>query len=712
MNMTDYTYIDTAEVAKLIRGDLKAKFSAQKFSVKSSRYAGGSSIDVSWQDGPTAGMVDAVIKHYAGASFDSMIDLKTSHTSIHDGKPVRFGSDYVFSSRDYSVNAFTAAVKAEIEYWGVSEAVEIKTTSSGSPYIQDLRVSNANEWLQVLVMRRLYETDLTNGWQDVRAIEAERDAEPTRNLAWNDFDYNWREDTNVYPFEYNPGRIAYVCAVCGLEVTQNIVHQDSRQFHESCFDRTEAYRQKVAARYERLLQRAEKLEAEANAGHEQAHQMASYIPFGQPILVGHHSEKSDRRYRDRIHRTFERSFESYKKAERLKERANAARKNRAISSDDPEAVIKLLEKLERLQTYQAEIVRINAVVRQVVHKPRETAAQKEARRLAHVEAMNSSNQTQALNALHRAEREEEDKRVANYPSLAPELAKQAGISETLAAKLLTPDFAGRIGIPDFEVKNNGAEIRRIKERIEMLRKQATQATQGNTEIEYTGNITLTLNREDNRVQISFPGKPAESVRKLLRSYGFVWSPSNLAWQRQLNQTAEWNAKTVLENIGATPIVQEQSAAVEVIAAVDALTASDFDYTWQGDTNVYPFEFRQPVVIKIESPVQRFTIVPMNQGGTGVKILKLLNGRFEHCWSCLDGKSVYENYEKAREHISQNYANAVIFGAAPEPEEEAEPVQQATPTAPQSTRLLRHRIRANRAARANMRITKRNGKPMY
>jgi Domain of unknown function (DUF3560) len=29
--------------------------------------------------------------------------------------------------------------------------------------------------------------------------------------------------------------------------------------------------------------------------------MASVIPFGQPILVGHYSEKSDRRHRSRIH---------------------------------------------------------------------------------------------------------------------------------------------------------------------------------------------------------------------------------------------------------------------------------------------------------------------------------------------------------------------------------------------------------------------------
>jgi hypothetical protein len=36
--------------------------------------------------------------------------------------------------------------------------------------------------------------------------------------------------------------------------------------------------------------------------YDDAHRMADAIPFGQPILDGHHSEGRDRRYRDRIHR--------------------------------------------------------------------------------------------------------------------------------------------------------------------------------------------------------------------------------------------------------------------------------------------------------------------------------------------------------------------------------------------------------------------------
>jgi len=105
------THIDTAEVAKIIRKELKA-FPATKFSVRSSRYAGGSSIDVNWTDGPTEESVKAKIGKFQGATFDGMIDLKSYHDSIHEGQTVSFGNDFLFTRREYSV-AFLSAVAAD-----------------------------------------------------------------------------------------------------------------------------------------------------------------------------------------------------------------------------------------------------------------------------------------------------------------------------------------------------------------------------------------------------------------------------------------------------------------------------------------------------------------------------------------------------------------------------------------------------------------------
>lgn len=87
-------YLSTAEVAKVIREDLKRAFPGQKFSVTSSHFSGGSAIDVQWTDGPAYDEVHDLVSHYANRGFDSMIDLAYTirHARLPDGRIVRIGS--------------------------------------------------------------------------------------------------------------------------------------------------------------------------------------------------------------------------------------------------------------------------------------------------------------------------------------------------------------------------------------------------------------------------------------------------------------------------------------------------------------------------------------------------------------------------------------------------------------------------------------------
>ena len=43
------------------------------------------------------------------------------------------------------------------------------------------------------------------------------------------------------------------------------------------------------------------------------------------------------------------------------------------------------------------------------------------------------------------------------------------------------------------------------------------------------------------MQLIFDEKPSEEQRSKLKSWGFRWSPSNKAWQRQLNGNAIYAA---------------------------------------------------------------------------------------------------------------------------------------------------------------------------
>jgi hypothetical protein len=79
MTVSDY-YMSVTDTAKLVRAALKKAFPGVKFSVRSSSYSMGASIDVSWEDGPRKADVDQIIKAYSGSDFDGMIDLKTSNS--------------------------------------------------------------------------------------------------------------------------------------------------------------------------------------------------------------------------------------------------------------------------------------------------------------------------------------------------------------------------------------------------------------------------------------------------------------------------------------------------------------------------------------------------------------------------------------------------------------------------------------------------------
>lgn len=80
-------YLSAAETAKVVRKLLKTAFPGIKFSVRSETYSMGSSVRVSWTDGPTTGQVDHVVGFLAGSEFDGMIDLKinVTHWLLPDG---------------------------------------------------------------------------------------------------------------------------------------------------------------------------------------------------------------------------------------------------------------------------------------------------------------------------------------------------------------------------------------------------------------------------------------------------------------------------------------------------------------------------------------------------------------------------------------------------------------------------------------------------
>lgn len=125
------------------------------------------------------------------------------------------------------------------------------------------------------------------------------------------------------------------------------------------------YCERREARADRLRDWAGKREAKAESDYEQAARMADAIPFGQPILIGHHSEGRDRRYRDRIGSAMDRSVESQRKADSMNSRAATIEAQLAgsIYSDDEDAVERLQERIAGLEAERDQIKAYNATCR-------------------------------------------------------------------------------------------------------------------------------------------------------------------------------------------------------------------------------------------------------------------------------------------------------------------------------------------------------------
>lgn len=133
-------WVNVAELAAIIRKALKARFPKTRFSVRSSRYSMGSSVYVSWTDGPVTDLVDRALACFRGISFDGSDDSTHYRPITINGETCKAGS-YVSSHRALSPAA-TATVRRLAdergeEFWPM--ASRIAFTGSGFLFVKAVR---------------------------------------------------------------------------------------------------------------------------------------------------------------------------------------------------------------------------------------------------------------------------------------------------------------------------------------------------------------------------------------------------------------------------------------------------------------------------------------------------------------------------------------------------------------------------------------------
>lgn len=125
------------------------------------------------------------------------------------------------------------------------------------------------------------------------------------------------------------------------------------------------YRDRREAKAERLRGWADSRDAKATVALAGAKQLSDMIPFGQPILVGHHSEGRARRDADRIHNGFSNGFAHQAKAEAMRDKADNIERAaaHAVYSDDEDAIPRLRERLTGLEAERDRIKAYNSSCR-------------------------------------------------------------------------------------------------------------------------------------------------------------------------------------------------------------------------------------------------------------------------------------------------------------------------------------------------------------
>lgn len=158
---------------------------------------------------------------------------------------------------------------------------------------------------------------MTSTWhvnREYEGIEISFDGKPSEEIRnkmksvgfkWSSAQMKWYAKDND-----RTRKVANELATQGEDVGEHLTFEQ----------KMERDKERAERRQERLGEKAGKLERKSEALLDQAHKMASVIPFGQPILVGHHSEGRDRRFRGRIHDKFGKGFETMDEAKEVSQR--------------------------------------------------------------------------------------------------------------------------------------------------------------------------------------------------------------------------------------------------------------------------------------------------------------------------------------------------------------------------------------------------------
>lgn len=124
-------------------------------------------------------------------------------------------------------------------------------------------------------------------------------------------------------------------------------------------------RERKERKLQKRLEWADKREKKSDEEMEAGNKMAGALPLGQPILIGHHSEKRHRKYIEKIQNHTTKAVENSQMANKHREKAYnlQTQLDTTIFSDDLDAVERLQEKIDKLEKKRNRMKEINKALK-------------------------------------------------------------------------------------------------------------------------------------------------------------------------------------------------------------------------------------------------------------------------------------------------------------------------------------------------------------
>jgi len=239
-------------------------------------------------------------------------------------------------------------------------------------------------------------------------------------------------------------------------------------------------RERLERKLEKRREWADKAEVKSERHFKTGHDMFSVIPMGQPILVGHHSEKRDRNYRGRAAGHLDKGVEFAHLAEHHEAKAGGIENQleNSIFSDDSNAV----------EALEARIA--------------ENEAKRERMKL--------------VNKLYKKQD------AAGLAALGIDLEK---LKEKLAA---AGGYWGKAPHLPYELSNLGQRISGDKKRLEQVKMQNTRREAA----EAAPNGVTFTKCQSGYCRITFAEKPDRSILNALKAAGFYWGQGSWAGKEE------------------------------------------------------------------------------------------------------------------------------------------------------------------------------------